>query len=294
MAITVYAALQAGIKVKAPKPPSPYRRQVGLDDDQVEEKKANLRNDCPSEYWVDTHFQKHYDFSPDGERMEYRTFHRKAFPPKGSTMCRCRKCLAQGENEPGIAPLTPPDFHVGEAVCVDHLPDYINEGFGPSPSGRAIAELEYRNLRLEETRLPSDTTSSLRREIRRYLDGKSPLARKLVGNAIEREAREIFATTHALRIITLPEGVEPTIAQRLVCLLAGRTREQWVNQEFYAVVRRASRRNGINAFSLVRQFMEHCFAELAIDACFPHGVKIKASHLAAQTDLIPIYSRMPA
>jgi hypothetical protein len=52
--------------------------------------------------------------------------------------------------------------------CMDHKPQELHAAHGASPSATAIATLQYRNLRLDLTKLPSEQTSDLKREIRRY------------------------------------------------------------------------------------------------------------------------------
>jgi hypothetical protein len=54
------------------------------------------------------------------------------------------------------------------AGCMDHKPQELHAAHGASPSATAIATLQYRNLRLDLTKLPSEQTSDLKREIRRY------------------------------------------------------------------------------------------------------------------------------
>jgi hypothetical protein len=191
-ALTVYAALQAGIKVKAPKLGKAGVQRVGLTQEQEDEKKQHLRTVCPSEGWVEAHFNRSVDHDADGKPIIYTLFDRHAFPPAADAapMCRCRKCrlLARRLAEKGMQPhagteqLVPQDIRAGEVVCVEHLPMRFNIAYGPSPSGRAIAEVQHRNLRLEEVKLKPESTSKLKREIRRFKEGKHPLAREIRKN----------------------------------------------------------------------------------------------------------------
>lgn len=52
--------------------------------------------------------------------------------------------------------------------CMDHKSRVLHNAHGASPSATAIATLQYRNLRLDLLKLPSEHTSDLKREIRRY------------------------------------------------------------------------------------------------------------------------------
>lgn len=208
MATTVYAALQAGIRIKAPKPGKSGPKRIGLTQDEEDAKKRRLRTVCPSEGWVEAHFTRSVDHDPDGKPLIYTLFDRKAFPPPADAapMCRCRKCQRQAKKfmrlletgsqhslkqshrlekrglapHPGQEQLLPPDVHAGEVICVDHISLKYNRAFGDSPSAKAIRELQHRNLRLEDVKLESERTSDLKREIAMYEQGRSPLAKRRI------------------------------------------------------------------------------------------------------------------
>ena len=119
----------------------------------------------PSEPWVDVHFAEIDDVDPDGEPISTRFFNRgaKESPLNGAAteMVRCPLC----------GRLTPPQTTEGGA-CMDHQPDRLHAAYGSSPSAAAIRQLQYRNLRAEESKLPSDSKSALRREIKQFRRGK--------------------------------------------------------------------------------------------------------------------------
>jgi len=119
----------------------------------------------PSEPWVDTHFTEISDIDPDGQPISTRFFNRgaKGSPLNGaaSAMVRCTLC----------GRLTPPQAIEGGA-CMDHQPERQHAAYGSSPSAAAIRQLQYRNLRADTPRLPDESKSALRREIKQFKRGK--------------------------------------------------------------------------------------------------------------------------
>lgn len=116
--------------------------------------RQELRGHAPSEPWVDAQFVTIFARDERGRPIVRRLHDASVFPPGGekTAMVRC----------PGCNVFTPPcAFEKG--FCLDHADHGC---WGPSPSAQAIAALQYRNLRLMESELPSESRRALQREIR--------------------------------------------------------------------------------------------------------------------------------
>lgn len=119
----------------------------------------------PSEALVDLHIREIDDVDADGEAINVRFFDRSIrespLNDPDTKMVRCPRC----------GRLTPPNAMEGGA-CLEHQSEKIHAAYGGSPSAHAIRQLQHRNLKAEETPLPPATKSALRREIRRFKQGK--------------------------------------------------------------------------------------------------------------------------
>lgn len=129
---------------------------VGLTLPQERALKRRLRKQSPSEPWVEAQIVDATDVDASGGAIHYRYHDTKVFPPgqQKTAMVRCPTC--------GI--FMPPNAFEG-GQCLDHAK---HEGWGPSPSARAIQGLERLNGVMEERRLKREDIPSLKREIERY------------------------------------------------------------------------------------------------------------------------------
>jgi len=139
------------LRVRARK--SSKRRRTGLSRVEEARLREQLRGQCPSEPWVEAQFKQIRDVDADGRAVVCRYHDPHVFPPGGdaTAMVRCPRC--------GV--LTPPNaFEHG--ACLDHA---RHDGWGSSPSAVTIRQLQFYNLRMEESPLEPEDEASLRKEI---------------------------------------------------------------------------------------------------------------------------------
>ena len=129
------------------------KRRTGLSRVEEARLRAQLRQSAPSEPWVEAQFKTFEDRDPEGRAIVCYWHDPQVFPPGGqrTAMVRCPKC--------GV--LTPPVAMEGGA-CLDHAD---HDSWGPSPSAVTIRQLQFYNLRMEESVLPPEDEASLRKEI---------------------------------------------------------------------------------------------------------------------------------
>jgi hypothetical protein len=150
----------------------------------VEKMKSSARARVPSEPWLDVQFPQHIEINADDEEVMVTQHQPGQFPPGGdlTAMVRCLKC---GVLHP---PTTKTYGGRGWPLCVDHVPNVVNDAYGPSPSATAIRQaaamhantvsrksgIDDRKVdeppkRVIMRELPSEKKSELRREIKRQL-----------------------------------------------------------------------------------------------------------------------------
>lgn len=152
----------SGSQVKV-SPSSAQPRHTGLSRMAEMRLRDKARRRAPSSPWVDAQFKSFVDVDHRGRPIVCRYHDPSVFPPggaAGTAMVRCPAC--------GI--FTPP-FAFEQDVCLDHAeppePLAPHLGWGRSPSAVAIEALQYRNLRLLDSQLPSESVAELREEIRK-------------------------------------------------------------------------------------------------------------------------------
>jgi hypothetical protein len=131
--------------------------RTGLSPLAEDRLRVRLRRTAPSEPWVEAQIVTFEDADSRGEPIICRAFDGRVFPPGGrrTAMRRCRLC----------GRFTPPGaMEAGQ--CLDHAED---GNWPPSPSAVAIQALQHYNLKMEEPPLPPESTTALKREIRRHL-----------------------------------------------------------------------------------------------------------------------------
>lgn len=170
--------------------------------------KARLRDSSPSEPWVEEQVQSVEESDADGQTLVRRLHQPGMFPPGGreTRMVKCDVCgvlhpptIGGGPNchehavervmrvqEPALV------RRYGEAkgrakagklrARLERVARNIDEAFGASPSAVVIWQLQIRNLRMEERKLPSERKTDLRRYIKSQANGATTTLLSLPGN----------------------------------------------------------------------------------------------------------------
>lgn len=176
------AVAEVGRKAKKRK-----KKRVGLSRGDETRMREKLRLIAPSEPWVDCQIKGFDDIDPKGEPIVYRFFDPKAFPPIADTtpMVTCPLC---GHMVPPNSMETPRSGYGidVDARCMDCRAQRIHEAHGGSPSAMAIETIQYRNLRLDEVKLESESIDDLKEEIRLIKcqwtrEGPSPFLYNFIG-----------------------------------------------------------------------------------------------------------------
>lgn len=156
------------------------RRRVGLSRLAERNLKAKLRETAPSEPWIEAQIHSCDDTDEKGKPIVYRFHQPRAFPAADMAVC----CLC-GRHTPMITMESPVRSRTGNRRlrrgaetpmprCADCRPAKIQEAYGGSPSARSIAEIQNRNLRMDEVKLESEDVEDLEKEIRAYYRGEGP------------------------------------------------------------------------------------------------------------------------